>query len=327
MRDYFYIAKIYISLAIQAYGLKTWITRKLIKELNLVIKDSNYSLSKSIEKRINLYVVTSSLTSRWFCTLRGHKANTNEKKFILYLSAIIPLIDDLTDSLKIESINLIENLKGNDDSLHPTIPVIRFLYFKLMNNCSQDFGELFHKALLAQDDSINQLNDIQLDNEVLKKITLEKGGLALLLFRHILANPLKKGEEKAIYDLGYILQILNDMFDVYKDHKNKQQTLYTNTKDLNKNLKDFNDSLNQLTTAFLSMDYNQQNVIKCLCEMSTFTSRGKVCIAQLLDCQTKTDGEFRIELYERSQLICDMEKPSNLFKSFLYSYKYYLQIK
>lgn len=53
-----------------------------------------------------------------------------------------------------------------------------------------------------------------------------------MLYRSVLGTPLISGEEDAIYLLGSILQLANDMFDVYKDFKNGQQTVFTNTEDV-----------------------------------------------------------------------------------------------
>ena len=132
----------------------------------------------------------SDFTNSWFCSLRGYAATTKEKHDTFYLAAIMPLLDDLTDSLKIPSIDIIKGLKNNNDSLHPSMPAIRYLYNKLLNNCSDSFVKLFHEALKVQDKSILQLENHTLDTAILKQITYEKRGISTFLFRLVLENSL-----------------------------------------------------------------------------------------------------------------------------------------
>ena len=47
---------------------------------------------------------------------------------------------------------------------------------------------------------------------------------------------------------------------------------------------------------------------------------------QLLACEKSTHGTFKIESYERKQLICDMDSIKNIFKSYKYSVTFYKQL-
>ncbi|MBT6377459.1 MAG: hypothetical protein HOJ72_04335, partial [Flavobacterium sp.] len=213
MKKYLYIFSIYLSSAYRVFWLNPRNSRKIIQELNLVLSVKKISLDANISRRIKLYILMSDFTNSWFCSLRGYAATTKEKHDTFYLAAIMPLLDDLTDSLKIPSIDIIKGLKNNNDSLHPSMPAIRYLYNKLLNNCSDSFVKLFHEALKVQDKSILQLENHTLDTAILKQITYEKGGISTFLFRLVLENSLVKNEEKAIYELGYLIQLINDMFD------------------------------------------------------------------------------------------------------------------
>lgn len=261
-----------------------------------------------------------------FFTIRGFKATNKERKRILYLAAIMPLLDDLTDSLKIPSKDIIKDLKSTNNTLHPTIPVIRYLYFKLIENCSEHFIFTFHRALEIQDKSISQLQEKKLSTKDLKKITYEKGGISIFLFRLILDHPLRKNEEKSIYELGYLIQLINDMFDIHKDYFNKQQTLFTNATSLKTCFNKYNNTLDNVITNFMSLDYDHSNSVKALSKISTITSRAQVCMEQLLACEKSTQGIFKIESYERKQLICDMDTIKNIFKSYKFSVTFYKQL-
>tara|TARA_B100000780_G_C20983617_1_gene393173 strand:+ start:374 stop:862 length:489 start_codon:yes stop_codon:yes gene_type:complete len=128
MKKYLYIFSIYLSSAFKVFWLNPRSSRKIIQELNLVLAVKNTSLDGNISRRIKLYILMSDFTNSWFCSLRGYAATAKEKHDTFYLAAIMPLLDDLTDSLKIPSIDIIKDLKNNNDSLHPSMPAIRYLY-------------------------------------------------------------------------------------------------------------------------------------------------------------------------------------------------------
>ena len=196
----------------------------------------------------------------------------------------------------------------------------------MLNNCSDSFVKLFHEALEVQDKSILQLENHTLDTAILKQITYEKGGISTFLFRLVLENSLVKNEEKAIYELGYLIQLINDMFDIHKDYLNKQQTLFTNAMSLKPCFNEYKNTLDNVITNFMSLDYDHSNSIKALSKISTITSRAQVCIEQLLACEKSTQGSFKIEFYERKQLICDMDTIKNIFKSYRFSVTFYKQL-
>ena len=66
-----------------------------------------------------------------------------------------------------------------------------------------------------------------LSYEVMKDITIRKGAESLLYYRTAFEHPLKNGEEKMLYCLGGLMQLSNDIFDVYKDQKAGVGTLVT----------------------------------------------------------------------------------------------------
>ena len=104
------------------------------------------------------------------------------------------------------------------------------------------------------------------------------------------------------------------MFDIHKDYLNKQQTLFTNATSLKPCFNEYKNTLDNVITNFMSLDYDHSNSIKALSKISTITSRAQVCIEQLLACEKSTQGSFKIEFYERKQLICDMDTIKNIFR-------------
>ncbi len=326
MKYILYILKAYFFLAYKIYWLNKIYTNRLFKELNKIPTIENSYLSKNLRKRIMFYTSQCYMSASWTCALRGEQLTQREKKNVIYLGAITPILDDLTDTLKLTSTEISYLLKNKKGEERPELKIARYLYEQLLSMHNKSFNDVFQEALIAQDASLQQLEERSLNENELKKIALDKGGMFTLLYRTVLETPLKKGEKDALITLGYVLQQINDMFDIYKDYINKQQTLFTNSKNITINYFDYKSNLSKLIFQFEKLDFEKKNIEKCLVEISTITSRGMVCLNQLLTLQ-KNESEFDIKKYTRKQLICDMEKVNNIKKSLFYSVSFYHQIK
>ena len=78
----------------------------------------------------------------------------------------------------------------------------------------------------AQLESKKQTQDLISEKEI-QSITFYKGGTSLLFYRTAFLPVPSVEEEKLIYNLGSLMQLANDIFDVYKDRENKIKTLVT----------------------------------------------------------------------------------------------------
>jgi len=58
-------------------------------------------------------------------------------------------------------------------------------------------------------------------------ITYFKGSVSLLFYHSALDEAVPESEEKMLCALGQLLQLVNDIFDVYKDRQNNIKTLVT----------------------------------------------------------------------------------------------------
>jgi len=323
MKKHFFIFSIYLSMALRVYWSNRKETLKLISEINQMLKDKGYELSNQQIERIEFYTIQSCITNQWFSILRGKRPDTEEKLLALHVGAITPLLDDYTDDMKGTSEELFEVLnrtKEHGDSLELTIG---YLYHLIQKNSDEKFHAYINKTLESQVASLSQNERKSLSERELKNITNKKGGTSTLLYRKILKYPLKEGEEEAIFNLGYLLQLTNDMFDIYEDYHNSQQTLFTSSPGLKPILQDYQKLYKEMSIQFLDLDYDSYRIKRMLLEISAVISRGLVCSKQLLTLQEKRGGELEIDKLSRKDLICDMEKPSNIWKSIKYSIQYY----
>ena len=218
----------------ELYVINRFRYKRLITELTAYLQPFGFVLDDQLKKRIWTYTLQSSATNTWFSELRGYKPRKMELNAGIYLGAYTPIHDDLVDehSLGHDAIVQLQQ-EINTGNMHYVL--IWFLYKKLKENLQdvQRFNHYFQLCGQAQTASLQQLSAPLIEMTALQQITFEKGGYATLLYRNILQNISLEGEEDAIYQLGVCLQLINDLFDVYKDHQNHIQTLITTQPDLN----------------------------------------------------------------------------------------------
>ena len=323
----FQIIYLYISLFFKILNVKIIYIPKLINELKYNAGTNNFTFNETQIKRISYYCILNTITNDWFSTLRGYKVDKIERQTALYIGALTPLSDDLTDDLKIKSADILDNPDKYNESFHETLPLIKYIYSKLKNSNNSNFLKYAFKTIQAQDNSLIQLEDEKKDFNSILQITKLKGGASILLYRSALNNPIKTAEKEAIFQSGYVLQLINDMFDIFKDYYNQQQTIFTNTHDIEYCKKIYNQQKDVMISLFSECEYPYKNIKKCLYKISTIIGRGDVCINQLFENYIRNNQHLKIEEFKRKDFICDMEKISNILLSIKYSIIFCKKIK
>lgn len=287
-------------------------TQKLFKELNTVLLPLGFELSEAHKKRIAFYTAQSAITNHWFSLLRGKKPNATEVQNALYLGAFTPIADDLMDGQNIT----FETLLAQKNTTSADAVLFSYLYKKLALLLTQNalFQEYFQKAHLAQNESLKQLQKEPLSFKELRDISFNKGGFYTTLYRMVLQNNPVVGEEDAIYTLGAIMQLLNDLFDVHKDYHNGVQTLATNWRDISLLRKELLALEQKFITQYLALDYPEKAKRKSLASVLAIVTRGHVALDFYQNLQGNA-AQLEIASYTRKQLIVDMEKAGNILRN------------
>ena len=272
-------------------------------------------------QRIHFYTTQSAITNDWFATLRGNKITAIEKERALFMGALTPLVDDLNDELKLGANQIWEMVESTENSELTNILLAKHIYTKRQELGSNRILNQCDKALKAQEKSIQQLGDRLLSAEELNNIAYEKGGAATLLYRMALENDLKPEEKSAVMELGYLLQLTNDLFDIYKDLQNKQQTIYTNFPNCEALHQYYVEQIDCVFNSFNSLSYDKNCIDAFLKKISLIISRGLVASNQLREFQQKNGKAFKLQKCKRKELICDMDNLKNIIKSIKYSVK------
>ena len=252
------------------------------------------------------------------CTLRGWSMNERERKASTFQGALTGLYDDFFDKTHIRSAEIKKMMadpEGFDASTSLENLFIKFL-IKVHDNLyhKKFFNNRFDQVYNAQTESRKQVSD-ELSFEALQEITFRKGGHSLLFYRSIFEHDLREGEEEALYHAGALMQLGNDIFDVYEDERQQIKTLLTSTKEIEQVRQLFNGQLDKTVSLFRDTAFKPKNIERYLRKFVLGISRCFVCLDQLEKLQEMTGGQFSPSKYSRNELICDMEKPGNIVRS------------
>ncbi|MEO8769835.1 MAG: hypothetical protein ABI402_07115 [Ferruginibacter sp.] len=310
------ISSILKKLSVQRSFLKKNI-QPLLSEAE---KQNDGSLDTTDFKKINEYygLAVPAILGEAFCALHNKKMSTNERMASTSQAAMTGLFDDFFDKQYLSD-DMIEDMLNNK-----TIPGKRSnenLFDRFYKNAVQHVPDKkkMQEALMevyhAQLESKKQTQDSISEKEI-QSITFYKGGTSLLFYRTAFLPVASTEEEKLIYNLGSLMQLANDIFDVYKDRENKIKTLITEAT----HIASVRELLQELLSTYYLVAYDigfpKKNVRQFLSILSLgIFSRAFVCLDQLEKNEATTGNVFSVHQYSRTQLICDMDLPKNMYKS------------
>ena len=165
----------------------------------------------------------------------------------------------------------------------------------------------------AQQASLQQFNASINDNKI-TNITFEKGCNAVLLCSYYLDIDTSVAEENCWYYLGSIIQLSNDLFDIYKDIKDGIQTLATRCTNAYAMETFFLNRLNLLKENIQLLEVSKSKKQTFSIAMAATAVLGLVAIEQLKKLQGNSSHLPDFTVLERKALIVDMEKPINIFR-------------
>ncbi len=306
---------------------KEFIQKNITPQLEEASKINDGSLDENDLKKITGYygLAVPAILGEAFCALRGTKMSDRERMASTSQGGMTGLGDDFFDKQRLSEAGLKDFIERPELFNGNTSSERLFLNFykaALANapqptQTQQQIYRVFHAQLLSK-----QQAKPGLSYEIIKDITLRKGAESLLYYRTVFENPFKKGEEKMLYCLGGLMQLSNDIFDVYKDHKNSISTLVTIASKINE-LRLLYSALLQIgIEAAYKSGYPKKNVRKFLGIISIgIFSRCYVCLDQLEKNEKRSGNVFDLKQYQRKDLICDMDTAANKWRSLRYHLK------
>lgn len=184
------------------------------------------SVAPRVYKKIQWYMVETLVTGGMLGALAGKKPERKDIEIIVYLGAVMAIIDIVTDDYRIDR-KVTEDIlqrafSGGDlEEYKEAAPVLKIciLFLKKLRDAA---GIELWKIISQSSDLINiQLNSgeqfsDEVTESVVNKLTIKKGGVSVLLCASVLRLE-ERQLLSALYETGGFIQMMNDCQDMHKD--------------------------------------------------------------------------------------------------------------
>lgn len=305
-----------------------FLQKKIFPWLDEAKKNNDGTLDENDFKKITHYygLAVPAILGEAFSVLRGWKMSEKERMAGTCQGAMTGLFDDFFDKQNLpeaELKNFIENPITITGSSSNEKLFLQF-YTAALENASdaslmlQHLYKVYHAQVLSK-----QQAQPGLSQEQIQEVTWLKGGASVLFYRSVLNPAPEKKEEDLLFALGALMQLSNDIFDVYKDYHGGIHTLVTTATNI--------DAVRQLFTGLMQDAYRQayqsgfkkSNVKKFIDIISIgIFSRCFVCLDQLEKTEAKNNNRFMPGNCSRKELICDMDTASGKWNSLKYHIRF-----
>jgi hypothetical protein len=281
--------------------------KSILPDLEDFKQKNNHILTEKDDYKIRFYYgLAVPAIGEFYSLLRGKEFKQSERKSLTYLGGITGLFDDFFDEAKTPESHLKEMINNPSLKLARNFNEKLFILFYLKaleQGNSTSIKEYFNAGFEAQVQSKKQM-DPNLSCEEITQITKQKGGIFMILYRSALEGDITEQEKNLLFQIGFLGQLENDIFDIYKDHLAGVRTLATTTKSIKALRSNYETILKDAFDGIKQTDFPKGNKKKFSRLFAVIASRGLVCLNQL----EKLDHSesFEISSYSREELICNM---------------------
>lgn len=196
---------------------------------------SSMYLNSAEKRRMKHYYYGTTYLSVVFCSLRGRWRTQRERFLFIHLSALACFFDDLTDAFR-HGDNSGTTWKDNPEAygqsadprgiaLHCLHRIYQYLPPADLPVFKNWMHRVFNVETTDRQHRTPAVQQPEPDADVLWQLTAEKGGCSVLLFRCVLAHPLSRAEQEALWQWGAVVQLCDDIFDVWFDRRDGILTL------------------------------------------------------------------------------------------------------
>ena len=282
------------------------------------------SLSSKEKRRLKHYFYGTTYLSIVFCSLRGRTRTRQEKHLFTNLAALAYFFDDLVDTYREQDSSGIlwqnnpEKYGKTADERGLALHFLNNIYRELPDADLKEFQAFMHRVFNVETAG-RQQKDISktLKSNELKNITAEKGGYSVLLFRRVLRHQLDPAEKEALYQFGYLIQLCDDIFDLWFDRNEGVATLATAMAqhgDLQHLSQLFEQQAITTKKAFRHTHYPRPQIETALRVIHFIVSITSVCLKEYADLQKK---HGTLPLDQRHVMVIDMERWRNRIRAAL----------
>lgn len=259
-----------------------------------------------------------------FSRLKGRATNDAEKERLVSYFTCSSLLDNFFDrgELTLPEIYAInfdtERFQPKDFDQRVYLHCHQLLLKYVPDKAS--YLQVLRAEVDAQAASLRQF-DPSIPNEEIRDIMMAKGGNAVLLCRHYLDDHHTTIEDACWYQLGAMIQMTNDLYDVFKDARDGIATLATrctNASELSGFVEKQIETLRRLIAA---LPYPEKSKQRFYVAMAGVASLAMVATDNLKRIEKKYGHMPEFRTLPRKELIIDNEKAANILRCLWYVYR------
>ncbi|NLR77405.1 class 1 isoprenoid biosynthesis enzyme [Chitinophaga eiseniae] len=278
----------------------------------------------SFRKIVNSYSIYIPMICDAFMGLRGRKTSAQEKERMLLYFICSTIFDDFCDRKEL-SRELLYRISYESEQYQPTRVEERlFLHAHLaLKGFVADqslYEEITRELFRVQVDSDKQF-DPAISQEELTRITLGKGGYSVLLCHFYFDSPACAIEQACWYRLGGIIQLTNDLFDIYKDLEQGSVTLPNRMESAYEFSDYFMGEVTAIEKAIAMLPYDTSRRQDFLSGVMGICSFGSLALHRLRELQGQEERLPNLRQLPRKALVVDMEQATNIWYCIKFTYR------
>lgn len=273
---------------------------------------------------INSYSIYVPMIVRAFNNFRGRGVSDEERERMLLYFICSTTFDDFTDRAELSEEELYDIAYRPESFDAERIEEHIFLYAHLALNDfvkqKAAYGEATRGLFQAQIDSALQTDSAITDAD-LHRVTIGKGSYAVLLCSFYLDEDVSPAERQCWFYLGGIIQLTNDLFDIWKDLQAGFQTLPVRMRDAYAFHEFFMGMVNSLEAEINALSTTTERKQQFLLDMMAICSFGEFAIRRLQAVQQDQPQLPDFRGLPRKAFIVDMEKPSSIWHCMRFTWR------
>jgi len=271
----------------------------------------------TFKKVVNSYAIYNPMMCDAFMQLHGRNTNRSERERLVHYFICSSLFDNFCDRKELTSEQLY-NISFHQKSytaatFDEKVFLNSHLFLKDYVKDKNGYDDVSHKLFDAQKASVKQFTK-NITNDEIKVITFEKGGYAVQLCHFYFDEEAAEAEKQCWYKIGSIIQLTNDLFDIYKDLQDGSETLPVRMKDAHAFNHFFLQLIEGIKTEIMLLKVTQQQRENFMVSMMGICAFGLIALQQLQALQGSAKELPNLKTVPRKALIIDMEKPANLLR-------------
>lgn len=295
------------------YRQKKFIEKTILKDIEEITIGKDQSLNEKDFRKIKTYYgIAVPIIGEMYCLLRGTKLSNSERESLTYLGSSTGLFDDFFDEKDTAEKHIRDLITQPAEALcrnsHEQL-FVRF-YRKVLSKTNSTIIKAYSLKVFDAQILSKKQTDPHISPEEIRFITKEKGGHSILFYRTALTNDISDSEEDMLHKVGFLGQLENDLFDLYKDYQEGVFTLATTEKSMINLRSEYISLLNEVFKLIEKTNFRKQDKKNFSRFIAVIACRGLVCLDQLIKLEEK--GLFEVSKHNRKDLICDMGKIKNI---------------